>query len=83
MVSKSKKIGSKYLVELKTYPMAGGSITIWEKGESRLPHIWKNNADNTMHALDEVNFMYADNAIEEYRGITNFKTMVDLMRRNS
>jgi hypothetical protein len=38
MVEKSKKIG-KYLVEIRTYPMAGGSITVWEKGASILPHI--------------------------------------------
>lgn len=81
VVEKSKKIG-RYLIEIKTYPMAGGTINIWEKGESRLPHIWENSPDKTMHKADEVNFMYAQNALDEYRALKTVKDIINLMYRN-
>ena len=79
--NKSKKIGQN-IVELTTWKNAGGSIKIWENGASRLEHVWSNNADKTMHCIEEVNFMYAQNAIEEYNCVTNIATMTDLMRAN-
>ncbi len=81
MVKKSKKVG-KYLVEIETYPMAGGSITVWEKGASRLPHIWENNPEKTMHKADEINFMYAQNALDEYHALKNVHNLTRLMYRN-
>lgn len=78
-----KGLGVNWKIEVIFARDCGGHVNIWEEGESSLTHVWKPSDDNKWHKFTQANFWDWENALAEYKAVTNMDSLLDLGRRNS
>lgn len=76
-----KGLGYTWRVELIYHKNTGGIINIWELEDDYI-HTRGLSDDGKWYKFNEIHFWGWENALDEYKGITDVSSLLDICKRN-